>query len=389
MTNTADAVVIGGGILGVSTAHFLAKLGFGSVVLLEKRTLAAVSTGHSAAAIRTFYSNPLTIQLANRAVEMFSNSDREIGGDCGFNQVGYLTLLSLEALDAGRQVVEMERAVGIRVEELTRDEIHDRLPMVDLDGIDCGVLEPDSGYVDPVKTTRTLASSAEAWGLTVYEGVGATGIRMDRGRVTGVETDQGSINTPVVVNAAGGWGGRVGSWVGMNYSLRWSREVDIVLEVPFDTDAFPWLSDPQVRFYTRQAGPRQLLVGLGFPKEIEPLDIDSYSEELDAPTRQRIERLLFERIPSAKDSQLVRGWASMYTVTDDWHPLVGSEPDVPGYYACVAGNGHCFKLGPPIGESLAHMIAGKEPPSDLYPLRPSRFVEGDYFTSVWGGGNRA
>ena len=116
MTNTADAVVIGGGILGVSTAHFLAKLGFGSVVLLEKRTLAAVSTGHSAAAIRTFYSNPLTIQLANRAVEMFSNSDREIGGDCGFNQVGYLTLLSLQALDAGRQVVEMERAVGIRVE---------------------------------------------------------------------------------------------------------------------------------------------------------------------------------------------------------------------------------------------------------------------------------
>ncbi len=389
MKSSADAVVIGGGILGVSTVHFLAKLGVGSVVLVEKRTLAAVSTGHSAAAIRTFYSNPLTIQLAQRAVQMFSNAGQEIGGDCGFNQAGYLTLLSLEALEAGRKVVEMERAAGIRVEELTREDIHDRLPMVNLDGIDCGVLEPDSGYVDPVMTTQTLARTAESWGLTVYEGAGATGIRTDGGRVASVETEQGSIDTPVVVNAAGGWGGRVGSWVGLKYSLRWSREVDIVLEVPFDTDAFPWLSDPQIRFYSRQAGPRQLLVGLGFPKEIEPLDIDNYSEELDDPTRERIEELLFERIPTAKNSSLVRGWASMYTITDDWHPLIGPEPDVPGYYACVAGNGHCFKLGPPIGESLAHVIAGKDPPSDLHPLRPSRFVEGDYFTSVWGGGNRA
>ena len=389
MTDNADAVVIGGGILGVSTAHFLAKLGFGSIVLLEKRTLAAVSTGHSAAAIRTFYSNPLTIQLAKRAVAMFSNAEEEMGGDCGFNQVGYLTLLSQEALDAGRTVVEMERAAGIGVEELTLDEIRDRLPMVDLEGIDCAVLEPDSGYVDPVKTTRTLAHTAEAWGLTVCEGVGAAGIRTERGRVTCVETEQGSIHTPVVVNAAGGWGGRVGSWVGRKYSLRWSREVDIVLDVPFDVDAFPWLSDPQVRFYSRQAGPRQLLVGLAFPKEIEPLDIDNYSEDLDDTTRERIEGLLHQRIPSAKGSGLVRGWASMYTITDDWHPLVGPEPDVQGYYACVAGNGHCFKLGPPIGESLAHVIAGKEPPSDLHALRPSRFIEGEYFTSVWGGGNRA
>tara|TARA_B100001123_G_scaffold341816_2_gene387665 strand:- start:6749 stop:7918 length:1170 start_codon:yes stop_codon:yes gene_type:complete len=389
MKNSADAVVIGGGILGVSTAHFLSRLGFGSVILLEKRTLAAVSTGHSAAAIRTFYSNPLTIQLAQRAIQIFSNADQEIGGECGFNQAGYMTLLAKDALDAGRQVVEMERAAGIRVEELSRDEIRDRLPMVDLDNIECGVLEPDSGYVDPVMTTRTLARSAEAWGLTVYEGIGATGIRTEGARVSGVETEQGAIETPVVVNAAGGWGGRVGSWVGLKYSLRWSREVDIVLETPFDTDVFPWLSDPQIRFYARQAGPRQLLVGLGFPKEIEPLDIDNYSEELDEPTRERIEGLLFQRIPSAKGSPLVRGWASMYTITDDWHPLVGPEPDVPGYYACVAGNGHCFKLGPPIGESLAHLIAGKEPPSDLHPLRPTRFVEGEYFTSVWGGGNRA
>jgi sarcosine oxidase subunit beta len=389
MTSSADAVVIGGGILGVSTAHFLAKLGYGTIVLLEKKSLAAVSTGHSAAAIRTFYSNPLTIQLAKRAVEMFSNASQELGGDCGFNQVGYMTLLSKAALKAGRQVVEMERQAGITVEELTRDDVHERLPMVDLENVDCAFLEPDSGYVDPVKTTQTMASSVKGLGLDVFEGVGATGIRLDNGRVTGVDTEKGMIETRVVVNAAGGWGGQVGSWVGLKYSLRWSREVDIVLEVPFETEAFPWLSDPQIRFYTRQAGPRQLLVGLGFPKEIEPLDIENYNEKLDDPTRERIEGYLYRRIPSSHGSKLLRGWASMYTITDDWHPLVGPEEEIPGYYACVGGNGHCFKLGPPIGESLAHMIAGKQPPADLHQLRPGRFMEGDYFTSVWGSGNRA
>ena len=88
MEKTADAVVIGGGILGASTAHFLAKRGFGKVVLLEKQALAAVSTGHSAANVRTYYSNPVTAQLAWRAVQMFENDRDELGGDSGFQQVG-------------------------------------------------------------------------------------------------------------------------------------------------------------------------------------------------------------------------------------------------------------------------------------------------------------
>ena len=93
MDRTADAVVIGGGIMGASVAHFLAKGGFGKVVLLDNKTLAGASTGHSAANVRTLYSNPLTIQLAVRAVEMFENQREELGGDCGFDQVGFLCLL--------------------------------------------------------------------------------------------------------------------------------------------------------------------------------------------------------------------------------------------------------------------------------------------------------
>ena len=389
MEHTADAVVIGGGILGASTAHFLAKKGFGRVLLVEKRTLAAVSTGHSAAAIRTFYSNPLTIQLASRAVEMFSHGEDELGGDCGFQRIGYLVLLSEDGVEAGKRVARMERAQGIRVEELTVDAIAARQPLVNLDGIAHGIFEPDSGFVDPRQTTQNLVATAKRWNLTACEGVGATSLVLRNGRIDAVETEQGTVRTPVVVNAAGGWGGILAQTVGLNYSLRWSRESDIVINVPFDTAGYPWLSDPQLRFYSRPAGPRQLLVGLGFPKEIEPLDIDNYDPDIDAKTRRRIEQLIFERVPSTRDGSFDRGWASMYTITDDWHPLIGPEPEVPGYFACLAGNGHCFKLGPPLGEALADVVAGDTPAIDIHGFRPNRFLEGDYFTSVWGSGNRA
>jgi sarcosine oxidase subunit beta len=386
---TADAVVIGGGILGASTAHFLAKKGFGKIVLLEQRTLAAVSTGHSAAAVRTFYSNPVTVQLARRAVEMFSNAEDELGGDCGFERIGYLALLSEEGMHAGKRVVELERAHDIRVEELTPEEIAARQPLVNLDGITFGILEPNSGFADPTRTTRQLVESAKSWNLTAHENVGAKSITLNHGRVSAVETEKGTIETRVVVNAAGGWGRQLGLTVGLNYSFRWSRESDIVLNVPFDTHGYPWLTDPQLGFYSRPAGPRQLLVGLGFPKEIEPLDVDNFDPAVDDKTRERIEHKIIQRVPAISQASFDHGWASMYTVTDDWHPLVGPEPEVQGYFACLAGNGHCFKLGPPLGEALADVISGETSSINIYGLRPNRFVEGDYFTSVWGSGNRA
>ena len=109
MDHTADAVIVGGGIMGASVAHFLAKGGFGKVVLLDNKPLAGASTGHSAANVRTLYSNPLTIRLAVRAVEMFENQREELGGDCGFDQVGFLCLLEEHTAPAGRRVLEMEQ----------------------------------------------------------------------------------------------------------------------------------------------------------------------------------------------------------------------------------------------------------------------------------------
>lgn len=391
MRKTADAVVIGGGIFGASVAHFLAKLGFGRIVLLEERTYAAVSTGHTGGAIRTAYSNPLTISLAKRALEMFSHAEEQLGGPCNFRRIGYIVLVNEESLPPGKRMMGRQNEQGLNVEELSNSDIESRWPEINLEAgnIVAGIFEPNAGIADGTLATRALINAAAGWGLEGYEGIGATGIRRHGDAVVGVETGQGVIETPVVVNAAGGWGGRVAEWVGLKHSLRWSRECDIVLNLSIETDHLPWISDAQLRFYGRPAGPGQMLAGLGFPKEIEPLDINNYDEEIDDLTGNRIREKLEARLPVARDGTFDHGWASMYTISDDWHPLVGPEATVTGYYTFIAGNGHGFKLAPPMGESLAHIIAGQPPPIDLHPLRPGRFEEGEYFTSVWGGGNRA
>ena len=128
MVKVADAIVIGGGIMGASAAHFLAKKGLGAVVLLEKRSLAAVSTGHSAAVIRTFYSNDLTIQLSMKALEMFANGPEALGGDCDFRNTGYICLLGDDTAAAGLAVLEAEQRNHTRAVEVEADEIGELVP---------------------------------------------------------------------------------------------------------------------------------------------------------------------------------------------------------------------------------------------------------------------
>ena len=312
--------------MGASIGHFLAKKGFGKILLFEKRNLAAVSTGHSAAHVRTYYSNPVTVQLAWRAVQMFENDREELGGDCGFQQVGFLTVFGEKNAAPGKHVLEIQKKYGVEIENISTKVISELAPQIDLDGVVGGLYERRSGYANPVKTTRSLVERAAEWRLKAYEGVGVSEIRLQGDRVSGVVLETGeTIETKVVVNAAGPWGRQVGFTAGINNSIRWSRETDMILKTPADFGIIPVLSDSELRMYLRPNGRDEILAGLGWPKEIDPLDIDEYDPNLDEDSRARIEAVLFKRIPALRKASYVRGWASIYTITDDWHPLVGAE----------------------------------------------------------------
>ena len=396
MSESADAVVIGGGIIGTSTAHFLAKLGYGRVVLAEKRQLARGSTQYSAAHVRQHYTNEVAIRLAVRAAGKFANAEEELGGDVGFVQDGYMVIATGADVHALREVVPYQQELGVRTAFLTPDEVVERWPELEIEGIELACYEETSGYADPVRTVEALARSAAGSGLEVREECEVLEITTSGGRVTGVVTSDGPIATGVVVNATGPWGNTIGAMVGIEYPIRFSREHEAIFHAPEGFRGLPVMSDSAQQLYFRSYGPDKVLVGEGWPKTPEPANPETYDAGTDEEHLGRMVPKLLRRVPALRATlgapgfggAYVTGYSGVYDITDDWYPLVGEE-EVGGYYSAFGGSGHCFKIGPTIGESLAHVIAGAEPPIDISSLSGRRFAEGRSFTSVWGPGNRA
>jgi sarcosine oxidase subunit beta len=392
----ADAVVIGAGIIGASTAHFLTRLGYGDVVLVDKRRVCGGSTQYSAAHVRQHYTNEVAIRLAVRAAAMFGNSEEELGGPSGFRQLGYMVIAPPEEERALRDVVPVQQGLGVRTELLTPEEVASRWPELQLDGIALACFEETSGYADPVLTVQSLVASATRRGLRVYEGCEVLDVTTARGTVTGVVTGDGEISAGVVVNACGPWADRIGRMVGVDYPLRFSREHEAVFDAPDGFGRIPVMSDVSQRLYFRNYEGGKVLVGQGWPKEVEPADPETYDDGVSEQALGYMVPRLVRRLPALAPAltqagfggAFVTGYSGVYDITDDWYPIVGEEA-VSGYYSAFGGSGHCFKIGPTIGESLAAVIAGQEPPVDISSLSGARFSEGRTFSSVWGAGNRA
>jgi sarcosine oxidase subunit beta len=392
----ADAVVIGAGIVGASTAHFLTKLGFGEVALVEKSKVCGGSTQYSAAHVRQHYTNEVAIRLAHRGAAMFADAEERLGGPAGFVQHGYLVIAPPDQEQAIRDVVPVQQGFGVKTEILTPEEVQHRWPELDVDGVALACFEETSGYADPVLTTQSLVRSAQERGLKLYEGCEVLDITTEGGRVTGVVTGDGTISTGVVVNACGPWGDRIGRMVGIDYPLTFSREHEAIFDAPDRFGELPVMSDATQCLYFRRYGDGKILVGQGWPKEKEPADPESYDDGTDAEHLEWMVPRLLNRLPSLRATlgqpnyggTFVTGYSGVYDITEDWYPILGEE-EIGGYYSAFGGSGHCFKLAPGMGESLAHLIAGQEPPIDVSSLSGSRFSEGRTFGSVWGPGNRA
>ena len=278
------------------------------MLLLENGTLAVVSTGHAAANVRTFYSNPLTVKLAGRAAQMFENDRDELGGDSYFQQIGFLIPLEEGSLAAGRHVLEMERQHGVEVSEFMLEDIEELAPRFNLQGVVSGIYEPRSDYADLVRTTQSLVERAKDWGLVAYEGVAATGIRLQSDRVAAVETEEWTANTQVVVNAAAALG-PLGRTVGQQELLDPMESRDrLGIMAGLRLRYFTVTADPGLRIYFHSLGDDKIMAGLDGPKDVEPMDIDNHDPNLDPDTRHRIEQGLFQWIPSLRNADFVHGW---------------------------------------------------------------------------------
>ena len=177
MIGKADAVVIGGGIMGASTAHFLTKLGFGDVALVEKRKICGGSTQYSAAHVRQHYSNEVGIRLAVRGAAMFNNAEEALGGPVGFHRIGYMLFAPPAEAQALRDTVAVQRSFGVETSTLEPAEVVSRWPQLQLDGVGLACSSPRPA--SPIRCSRSRRSSAQpsATGSTSTRAVRCSGSR--------------------------------------------------------------------------------------------------------------------------------------------------------------------------------------------------------------------
>ncbi len=385
MTDTADIVVVGGGVHGTSIAWNLAKRGAGRVMLLEKTGIAAGATQYSSANSRLHYQLETLAKMALFGQNMFKNFKEVVGGDCGWNQIGYVVLLPERDVEPARKIVEMQQRIGIDARIIANDEISEMEPSINLDGIVAGCVEPTSGHCDGALTARSFSEAAEREGVELSISVEVLGISK-RGDGIEVETDNGAISAGNVVLATGFRTSALLDQVGVDMPIDPIRHTIAVVErAPGISDGHPIISDHVSMAYYRPTGPGLTLIGVNDPLEGDPDD----EVELERAPEQEVQVELASRFagryPDQADARLRQGYTGVYDCTPDFQPAFGAVPGTPGLFVDAGYSGHGFKLSPAAGHLMADLVLdGKTSFVDMTPFRVERFTENDLIPA--GGG---
>lgn len=379
MRQTAEVVIVGGGVMGCSMLYHLARLGVTRTLLVERDVLGSGSTGRSQAICRTHYSNPVTATMAWESLKVFADFPDRVGGVSGFVKTGYLVVVPPEDRPGLEQNVAMQQELGIRTGVVSPDDVKELAPMLRVNTEEGLAWEPESGYADSYMVTSSYAARARDLGAQIALRTPATAIEISGQRVRAVTTSQGRVETPVAVVAAGPWSRQVLAGAGVDLPLTTVRHQVASLIRPVDRiPHHPTVGDIAQSFSFRSEGSAMTLVGFG-EDEADP---EGYNQGVDMDQVPEVMQRLVRRMPGMADSFFRGGWSGLFTVTPDWHPILDRVPGVEGLYCAVGFSGHGFKLSPSIGQAMAELIArGRSTSVDITPLRFTRFAEGDLLSS--------
>ena len=396
-TETADVVIIGGGVMGCSIACNLALTaadhGLRRIVLLERDTLGSGSTGRSSAAIRMHYSTAVNAELAWRSLQIFRNFEDIIGGECGYTRTGYLVFAGEEDLPSFRANIATQQSVGVITDIISAGDAAELAPGFAVDDAAAIAYEPYSGHADASGTAYAYATRARSEGVTIRLQTPASAIETSPdsttrhgSRVVAVRTAGGErIETGIAVVATGPWTARFLAPHGIDAPMIATRHEVLHFRRPLDlVPHHPGGADIGNRIYFRPEGQDLTLVGNGNHSDVVD-DPEVYAQRASAAFIQDVWQRLARRIPPIADAELTSGYAGLYTNTPDSHPVMDRIDGVDGLYLCSGFSGHGFKLSPMVGVLMAELIGnGATTTMDIAPLRFSRFAEGDLNNAGYG-----
>ncbi len=374
LPKTADVVIVGGGVMGTSTAYHLALKGCKNVLLLERQPFFGMeATGKCAGGIRYQFGTEINVRLSLLSLPMLDRFEEELGQPINVRHCGYLFLLTNERdVAVFRQNVEMQHRLGVRTEWLDPPSVAEMVPLLNLDGVLAATFNPDDGLADPSSVVQGYVSGARRLGARLLTGVEVTGINVAGGRVKGVVTRYGEVATPVVVNAAGPWAAQVGRMAGVDIPISpVRRQIVVTGPIPELPPDFPFVIDFACSLYFHREGPG-ILTGMSNPDEPPGFDqsVDREWELVHLETAVK-------RLPVLERAGLASRWAGLYENSPDAHPILGRVAELEGFF-CIGGfSGHGFQHGPACGLLLAEEILdGRAHTLDISALDLARFREG-------------
>jgi len=390
MTERAEVVIIGGGIMGASLAFALTQRGVRDVLVVERGTLAAGASGKTGALLRQHYTNVPEAALAHRSLQTFRNWADEVGGDCGFVETGSIVTVATSGEDAGNiermhRVIAMQNRVGIASEVITADQLFELQPFTNVDDIAVAAYERESGYVDSLAATRSMAEAAIRGGARFDEGRTVTGIVSDGNRITGIETETGRIDSGTVVAAAGAWSVPLLAGVGVDVPVEAQRVQVVILARPLDMPAAGTMTyvDTAAGFFCRNWGPNRTLAGVGGGEFHDIVDPHNWDERPNAGFGEVVKGYIARRMPAMAKATPLYGHAGIYDMTPDTHPILSTADGLDGLYLMLGFSGAGFKKGPAVGQCMAELITdGHASTVDLTPFRLSRFAD-DSWKDPW------
>ena len=387
MAQTADVVIIGGGVTGASIAYHLVERGVRDVVVLEKNLLASGPTGRSSACVRQHYSTPETCRMVLYALRFFERFEELTGGHTAdFTRTGYLLGVDDRLRKQMEASVALQQSQGIDSRLVSPEEMREIEPRLSIDDLVAGCYEPESGHADPAQTTQGFAAAVRAGGGRIMEQCEISGIRTEHDRVVAVETSKGTIETRKVVNAAGAWAHRVGAMVGLDIPITVCRHKIALVAWPEDARRpHPMVYDFVTNIYTRPETGGMILVGpLDSEELLDRADPDQYREGLNLDESTDLLARAATRFPVLERGWVARHYAGCFDVAPDWHPIL-DEVGPAGSYVAAGFSGHGFKLSPAVGDLMAKLIVeGKKPGDDVHTFRLSRFAEKKPIRGTYG-----
>jgi sarcosine oxidase subunit beta len=369
-----DVVIIGGGVHGLATAYYLAKMGLRNIAVIEKGYLGGGGSGRNTAIIRSNYRTPEGVTFYDESVHLYEDLSVTLGYNVFFSQQGHLSIAHSESTMNGLRVRgEVNALMGVESRLIDADEVKQLVPSIDISSrlrypILGALYHPPGGIIRHDAVVWGYAREANRLGVSIHPFTEAVGIATSAGQVTAVQTSRGTIKTGTVVNATAGFCSIVSKLAGIELPVV-THPLQALVTEPLTPFLDHVVVSATLHVYMSQTDRGELVIG----SEIDPYS--SYSTRSTLAFLESSAAHLVELFPCLRQVKVLRQWAGICDMTPDFSPIIGEVPGLKGFILDVGWGTYGFKAGPVAGKRVAELISTGKTPSVIQPFSITRFWE--------------